>query len=44
VLFGNFKPTGKLSFAWPRSMAQVAKHPGDKDYDPLFAFGYGLSY
>jgi beta-glucosidase len=44
VLFGDFKPTGKLSFAWPRSMAQMAKHPGDKDYDPLFAFGYGLSY
>jgi beta-glucosidase len=44
VLFGDFRPTGKLSFAWPRSMAQVAKHPGDKAYDPLFAFGYGLSY
>ena len=44
VLFGDFRPTGKLSFAWPRSMAQVARHPGDKDYDPLFAFGYGLSY
>ena len=44
VLFGDFKPTGKLSFAWPRSMAQVARHPGDKEYDPLFAFGYGLSY
>jgi hypothetical protein len=25
-------------------MAQVARHPGDKDYDPLFAFGYGVSY
>jgi beta-glucosidase len=44
VLFGDFRPTGKLSFAWPRSMAQVARHPGDKEYDPLFAFGYGLSY
>jgi beta-glucosidase len=44
VLFGDFRPTGKLSYAWPRSMAQVAQHPGDKDYDPLFAFGYGLSY
>jgi beta-glucosidase len=44
VLFGDFKPTGKLSFAWPRSMQQVAKHPGDKDYDPLFALGYGLTF
>jgi len=42
--FWRLQPTGKLSFAWPRSMAQVARHPGDKDYDPLFAFGYGLSY
>jgi beta-glucosidase len=36
VLFGDFKPVGKLSFTWPR----VA---GDKA-DPLFRFGYGLSY
>ena len=32
---------GKLSFAWPRSMEQ---YPRDKDTNPLFAFGYGLSY
>jgi beta-glucosidase len=44
VLFGDFKPTGKLSYAWPRSMEQVARHPGDKDYDPLFRLGYGLTY
>jgi beta-glucosidase len=44
VLFGDFRPTGKLSFAWPRSMAQVARRAGDQDYDPLFALGYGLSY
>jgi beta-glucosidase len=41
VLFGDYKPTGKLSFAWPRSMEQF---PRDKDTSPLFAFGYGLSY
>jgi beta-glucosidase len=44
VLFGDFKPKGKLSFAWPRSMEQVGKHPGDNGYDPLFRFGYGLTY
>ncbi len=44
VLFGDFKPVGKLSFAWPRSMAQVAMHAGDKHYSPLFPYGYGLSY
>ena len=26
VLFGDYKPTGKLSFSWPRSMAQVGVH------------------
>jgi beta-glucosidase len=44
VLFGDVKPKGKLSYAWPRSMAQVARHPDDKDYDPLFRLGYGLTY
>ncbi|MBZ5622294.1 MAG: glycoside hydrolase family 3 C-terminal domain-containing protein [Acidobacteriia bacterium] len=44
VLFGDYKPKGKLSHSWPRSMAQIPIHKGEKDYDPLFAFGYGLSY
>ena len=44
VLFGDYKPTGKLSFSWPRSMAQVGVHKGDAGYDPLFQYGYGLSY
>ena len=44
VLFGDYKPTGKLSFSWPRSIAQVGVHRGDANYDPLFAYGYGLSY
>jgi beta-glucosidase len=44
VLFGDFKPKGKLSFAWPRSMDQVAKHTGDNGHDPLFPLGYGLTY
>jgi len=41
VLFGDYKPTGKLSFAWPRSMDQF---PRAKDTNPLFPYGYGLSY
>jgi beta-glucosidase len=44
VLFGDYKPTGKLSMAWPRVMAQIPSHPGDAKYDPLFPYGYGLSY
>ncbi len=41
VLFGDYKPTGKLSHAWPRSMAQV---PRSANTDPLFPLGYGLTY
>ena len=44
VLFGDYKPTGKLSFSWPRSMDQIPINVGDKNYDPLFRFGYGLSF
>jgi len=44
VLFGAYKPTGKLSFSWPRSMAQVAVHRGDPNYNPLYPYGYGLSW
>jgi len=44
VLFGAYKPSGKLSFSWPRSMDQIPSHPGDANYDPLFKYGYGLTY
>ncbi|MGC9972039.1 MAG: glycoside hydrolase family 3 N-terminal domain-containing protein [Bryobacteraceae bacterium] len=44
VLFGDYSPTGKLSFSWPRSMAQIPSHPGDPNYDPLFKYGFGLKY
>ncbi|HEY5783106.1 MAG TPA: exo 1,3/1,4-beta-D-glucan glucohydrolase [Lysobacter sp.] len=35
---------GKLSFSWPRTAAQYANNVGQKGYDPLFAFGFGLTY
>ncbi|WP_188241000.1 glycoside hydrolase family 3 protein [Stenotrophomonas maltophilia] len=35
---------GKLSFSWPRTATQYANNVGQKDYDPLFASGYGLTY
>ncbi|MCW0459431.1 hypothetical protein NB717_000499 [Xanthomonas sacchari] len=35
---------GKLSFSWPRTATQYANNVGQKGYDPLFAFGYGLRY
>jgi beta-glucosidase len=44
VLFGDYRPTGKLSHSWPRSVKQLPLNVGDKDYNPLFPYGYGLSY
>jgi beta-glucosidase len=44
VLFGDYKPTGKLPFSWPRSMEQIPINVGDTKYDPLFAYGFGLTY
>jgi beta-glucosidase len=46
VLFGDYKPTGKLSFSWPKSVDQLPLNiNGPKDrYDPLFPLGYGLRY
>lgn len=44
VLFGDYNPTGRLSYSWPRSMNQVPVNVGDENYDPLFKLGFGLSY
>ena len=44
VLFGDYKPTGKLSYSWPKSMEQVPLRTRAKDVEPLFRMGYGLSY
>lgn len=35
---------GKLSFSWPRTATQYANNVGQENYDPLFAFGFGLTY
>ncbi len=44
VLFGEYKPTGKLSFSWPKSMSQLPLNIHSANYDPLFKVGYGLKY
>ena len=33
-----------LPFSWPRKPLGGPLNVGDKDYDPLFPFGFGLSY
>jgi beta-glucosidase len=43
VLFGAHKPTGKLSFTWPRAGC-VTYHIGERGYETLFPFGFGLTY
>ncbi|HEX8937369.1 MAG TPA: exo 1,3/1,4-beta-D-glucan glucohydrolase [Sphingomicrobium sp.] len=35
---------GKLGYSWPKRADQTPLNVGDKAYDPLFAFGYGLKY
>ncbi len=35
---------GKLSFSWPKKASQNVLNVGDAEYDPLFAYGYGLRY
>ena len=43
VLFGRRHFTGKLPVTWPRTVAQEPINLGDADYDPLYAYGWGLS-
>jgi beta-glucosidase len=35
---------GKLSFSWPAKATGELLNKGDANYQPQFAFGYGLSY
>ncbi|MEM7066681.1 MAG: exo 1,3/1,4-beta-D-glucan glucohydrolase [Cyanobacteria bacterium P01_B01_bin.77] len=39
---------GKLSFSWPRTATQTKHNQGnnndDNNYEPLFPYGYGLTY
>ena len=35
--------TGKLSFSWPKLPTQIVNR-FDEDYQPLFSYGYGLTY
>lgn len=55
VLFGEYNPAGRLPITFPKSIGQVPLYynfaPSGRGYDyydldgePLFPFGYGLSY
>jgi beta-glucosidase len=43
VLFGTYKPTGKLSFTWP-SGASTSYKRGDAGLKVLYPFGHGVGY
>ncbi len=44
VLFGDYNFKGKLSHSWPKSVTQLPLNYGDSSYEPLFSYGYGLTY
>jgi len=40
----RFDFRGKLSFTWPKDGNQAALNVHDEGYDPLFPYGFGLTY
>jgi beta-glucosidase len=44
VLFGDFKPTGKLARPWPLDNSQLNSAVYSAGMSPLFVPGYGLTY
>ena len=50
VIFTNAKNQiiydfkGKLSYSWPKTASQFVLNFGDKNYNPLFEYKYGLTY
>lgn len=45
VLFGDYDFTGKLPYTWPKSIDQLPINVDNMEgKDPLYPFGYGLSY
>jgi len=50
VIFGQSEEgnpidfVGKLPFSWPKEADDSSLNEGDAFYDPLFPFGYGLTY
>jgi len=43
MLFGKAEFRGKLPYSWPKRPDQTPLNVGDAGYDPLFAYGFGLT-
>ncbi|CAB4313574.1 unnamed protein product [Prunus armeniaca] len=43
VLFGDYGFSGKLPRTWFKTADQLPMNVGDRHYDPLFPFGFGLT-
>lgn len=54
IIFGDVYPSGRLTLSYPKSVGQIpchySRHPAggrlyiESDWNPLFPFGYGLTY
>jgi beta-glucosidase len=47
VLFGDHKPSGKLSHSWPKMASQATSNHGQAEYDATamqFGLGHGLTF
>ncbi|PON59175.1 Glycoside hydrolase [Parasponia andersonii] len=43
LLFGDYGFTGRLARTWFKTVKQLPMNVGDRLYDPLFPFGFGLT-
>lgn len=44
MLFGDHDFYGKLPRIWFKTFDQLPMNVGEEHYDPLFPFGFGLTY
>lgn len=44
VIFGDYGFKGRLPVTWFKKIEQLPINSGDNSYDPLFPFGFGLTY
>lgn len=42
ILFGDYQPSGKLSYSWPASMEQIPVNFGDTLYEPFLPYDFGI--